>query len=413
MFFDKEKELKYTAQRANEMGFFFRINGRNCKIMSYKGDAKKVCIPAYINGKPVRQIGTRAFSDKGIESIILPETLRVIKREAFAKNKIQNVKLPGNIEEVEDGAFSLCGGLNKVIIGKYTGPYLYRQIKITAKAFYGTAYISAGAFVMLDDILLKINTNFLSNSQVLVIPEGVREIKAEACGTTNNHINEISIPLSVKHIDDYAFAGLFFLQKIFIHKDTKYFTMGKAAFGRFSHSYMENQFIRSVREDMIRGNAYQFDGWIEFMQIGWITPWRSMFRCTSKIYSPKSRKEEFWELISIYQFWENKITLGIDMRGYFELYNNVKSIYDKIEMAVCILQNTSFREHTNLLEFLAEHINKAVSYAVKENNKERLMLYRTKKLLSSEKGFLPQKALKLANEYNNEAALYLKELLRE
>ena len=270
MIFGKKEELNFTARKANKMGFYFRINGRNCKIMNYKGNDKKVVIPSHINGKPVRQIGTRAFANKNIESIELPETLRIIKCEAFAQNKIKNINLPGNIEVVEDGAFSLCGCLNKVTIGKYTGQYLHRKIKISAKAFYGTAYISSGTFVMLDDILLKININLLSDSHLLVIPEGVREIKAEACREINYNVTEISLPSSIKHIDDYAFAGLYFLREVLIKKDTKYLTMGKCAFGKFGEIYQENQFIQSIHKKLIKGDVYQTSGWIEFIKIGWI-----------------------------------------------------------------------------------------------------------------------------------------------
>ena len=32
------------SKTANQLGFYFRINGQNCKIMTYKGNEEKVII---------------------------------------------------------------------------------------------------------------------------------------------------------------------------------------------------------------------------------------------------------------------------------------------------------------------------------------------------------------------------------
>ena len=403
-------ELNYTAREANKKGFFFRVNGNNCKIMTYKGKDENIVIPAYINGKPVRQIGTRAFADKNIKNIELPYTLRVIRKEAFAKNHIRTIHLPGNISEVENGAFLLCRELREVTIGKYTSQYPVRKVKMTYHAFERTHYIGANAFVILDDMLLRINIDLLSKSNFLEIPSGIREIKAEACSGTNYSIESIGVPASVKRIEDYAFARMYRLKKILIQKDTNpYFTMGMDAFGKFSVRFQENLFIHSIRKNVIKGNHYQLSGWIDFGEICWINNvGYSSFLGNYKIYAPHNDKEAFWNLISIYRLWDKEFTLGISWNGYLKLYDNAKNLYDKIEMAVCILYNTGFLKNEDKLQFLSEHINKAVKYALKNNNKERLMLYKTKKLLTAERGFNLEKALKLVKKYDNEAAVYLR-----
>ena len=92
------------GKMANEQGFFFRINGQNCKIMSYKGKENEVIIPDAINGKPVRAIGKRVFAKKDIVSVVLPTGLKKIGEEAFYQSKLKKVELPKSIEKIEKNA---------------------------------------------------------------------------------------------------------------------------------------------------------------------------------------------------------------------------------------------------------------------------------------------------------------------
>lgn len=130
------------------------------------------------------------------------------------------------------------------------------------------------------------------------------------------------------------------------------------------------------------------------------------------IYVPHAEKASFWELVNICCFSNREFILSLEWSEYKKLFWQVDSLYDRIEMAICIIQNTASHKNPEEMHFIAEHINKAVKYALERNQKERLMFYRTKQLLSEERGFHAKKALSLAEAYANEASAYLKEILK-
>jgi hypothetical protein len=92
-------------------------------ITRYTGLTKKVVIPEEINGERVTAIGKRAFyienlsNKKGINSIILPNTITSIEEEAFFNNELTTINLPKNITFIGERAFYLNFKLNEVTIG--------------------------------------------------------------------------------------------------------------------------------------------------------------------------------------------------------------------------------------------------------------------------------------------------------
>ena len=401
--------LSYTAAQANQKGFYFRINGQNCKIMNYKGTDKHVTIPSYINGKPVTVIGVRAFGAKGIESVILPDTLRVIRTEAFADNLMESITFPPNICCVADGTFLRCKFLREVHTTKTHG------INISHHAFKATHYITARQFVTLGDMLLMINVSASCRDTFLEIPSGIYEIKREALYWSNYNYEEIGIPASVNHIEDRAFASCHRLKDVLLEKGQKspYFTLGKSAFGSFSkNNYHENTFLWNLRRRCIRGDLHQKSGWITFqaIEIG-----RLNYQ-NIDIYVPHSICDAFWNMITVTFSYNIKLgrrefIMAIDSWGdYTRLFEQSASLHEKIEMAVFLYTHFQYsgaarKEFT----FLAQHIYKAIGYAVADNLKTRLMLYKKMGLLSPERGFQSKKVRHLLERYDNEAAIYLKE----
>ncbi len=410
------KNLEYTADQAVKEGFVFRINGQNCKLMAYRGNAADVVIPAYINGKPVRQIRTGAFAGKGLQSVRLPDTLRVIWKDAFAHNPLTNITLPGNIRQVADGAFSDCPQLREVTIGTYIPTGIEtRTVDISCHAFERTPYITAKQFIILDKMLLRIN---LRAEQFLEIPEGIREIKADACGAAWNYsVTEIGLPVSVNRIGARAFANLGSLKDVLLEKGKagEYcLTLGEDAFGRFERFSFGwcrlNHFLWNLYRRTIIGDSRQESGRITFNNNG--AGYKGILSQygTIEVYVPLSCYTQFWKRMRVI-FTNGKFALSLAWKEYQQLFRETKSLYDRIEMAVCMIQITSARAVPEQTCFLAEHINRAVKYALEKNQKERLMLYRAIQILQPEQGGHAQKARRLAERYGNEAARYLLEVL--
>ena len=74
-------------------------------VRKYLGDSKHVVIPSEHNGKTVDSISDGAFEDKGIESVVIPDTIKVIGEDAFSNNKLIEVIIPDSVEIIYSRAF--------------------------------------------------------------------------------------------------------------------------------------------------------------------------------------------------------------------------------------------------------------------------------------------------------------------
>ncbi len=81
-------------------------------LLRYVGSEAEVTIPA-----GVRTIGPEAFRDSGVERVILPDTVRVIRENAFAGcSALTEVVLPPYLEKIADGAFRDCSVLRSITL---------------------------------------------------------------------------------------------------------------------------------------------------------------------------------------------------------------------------------------------------------------------------------------------------------
>ncbi len=79
----------------------------------------KVVIPSKINGVLVSTIGTRAFQDKDLTSVKIPDTITTIEPGAFQNNKIENVILNNNTY-IGYNAFDSTVSSNKDLVKEET-----------------------------------------------------------------------------------------------------------------------------------------------------------------------------------------------------------------------------------------------------------------------------------------------------
>ncbi len=87
----------------------------------------------------VEVICDEAFFDGFLQRIILPESLRVIGREAFAHcSDLKEVVLPSGLKDIRDGAFYGCNSLKTV------------ALPLTAKLISETAFPSDVDIIMIE-----------------------------------------------------------------------------------------------------------------------------------------------------------------------------------------------------------------------------------------------------------------------
>jgi hypothetical protein len=99
-------------------GFVYKTSplGDNT-ITDYQGTATDVVIPGEIDGKEIVKIGSAsysrkektvsgAFDGKGLTSVVIPDNITVIGREAFANNQLTDVKIPEKMGGIYASAFA-------------------------------------------------------------------------------------------------------------------------------------------------------------------------------------------------------------------------------------------------------------------------------------------------------------------
>ncbi len=183
-------------------------------ILSAIGTCKdtKINIPPQYQGKPVKEIGNKAFEYcEKVKSITIPDTVIKIGTAAFAGClSLQTLKLPDTITYIGYDAFLSCLRLSKFTYGGFsylgtdTNPFFYLIDGVNAKSpaiDSDTRVICAGAFTE-RTVITK-----------LEIPEGVIAINDGAFGGCTN-LTSVTIPESVKHIGEMVFYGCTSLESV-------------------------------------------------------------------------------------------------------------------------------------------------------------------------------------------------------
>ena len=162
----------------------FVISGNT--LVKYIGHEKTVVVP-----DGIRSIEREAFKSKEIENISLPESLTAIENLAFYHcSKLLELIIPDNVKRIGGKAFEGCSELRKLI--------LPRQLE----------YIPYGM------------CSGCVNLESITIPEGVKSIEQLSFSTCYK-LKNIDLPTSLVNIDDHAFAWNGDLEEIIIPENTK------------------------------------------------------------------------------------------------------------------------------------------------------------------------------------------------
>lgn len=93
----------------------------NCKALINKQDMTLLRYADTKGGEyeviwGIRRIGSGAFSDMKVTSVVLPQTVTEIGNFAFGCSSLKEITLPKSVEKVESQAFFSCKGLKSVTI---------------------------------------------------------------------------------------------------------------------------------------------------------------------------------------------------------------------------------------------------------------------------------------------------------
>lgn len=242
------------------------ISEKEVEVYENKGWNRNIVIPETVNHRDksytVTAIGERAFYGyygesydyKKIESISLPETITVIRDEAFAYGTFKEIKLPSSLESIGKGSFAICEGLSAIELPenlREIGDYAFYECSFLKSIKIGSSLekIGDGAFlfcvrlnnievsdsnpyfVSLDNVLYdKALTKIFRcavNKTEITLPNTIKNIGYAAFDQCLL-LSGVNLPESVETIEGYAFYNCESLKKIIIPQNVK--TIGNNAF---------------------------------------------------------------------------------------------------------------------------------------------------------------------------------------
>ncbi|MCL2043686.1 MAG: leucine-rich repeat protein [Treponema sp.] len=187
------------------------------RIISYMGNNRVAIIPYLINNLPVTEIGDKAFFEKGITGVTIPDSVTYIGKSSFNTNRLNRINIPDSVNVIDYMAFA-DNRLTRVIVPNSVsiiGKYAFYRNKISRVTIPDSVTtIGGGAFisnrltrVTIPNSLTVIEGSVFSENRLrkIVIPDSITSIGGRAF--SGNALREIIIPDSVSSIGNNAFRG--------------------------------------------------------------------------------------------------------------------------------------------------------------------------------------------------------------
>ena len=190
-------------------------------ITKYNGSDEEVTIPSEIDGKNVTKIGEFAFwRYSKLISINLPNSILEISEAAFGEcSNLVNIDIAKSVIKIGKSAFQNCVALKEIHIpysvteigeGAFIGCKNLKEISIPAsvKEIKSSVFYRCSSLIYID--VDKDNKCYISDNGVLYSKD-----KSILMSYPQNMSNTTySIPKGVLLIDDFAFSGCSYLERI-------------------------------------------------------------------------------------------------------------------------------------------------------------------------------------------------------
>lgn len=207
--------------------FTWRISDGCVAITGYIGDksATSVTVPASIDGLPVTEIDSYAFSsNRSLTSVTLPHTVTTISSHAFSYcSKLETLTMHTGVTCIDRYAFYYCQSL--------TGTLQVIDADIASNAFTGCKRLTVFAYESNEDGTLTLARCYGSQSSIAV-PRRCAEKTVTAIGreafSYRTALKEVALPSTITAIGQSAFYYCTSLSSITLPDGVK--SIGPSAF---------------------------------------------------------------------------------------------------------------------------------------------------------------------------------------
>ena len=218
--------------------FAYTADGGEVTITDYIGTSEHVLIPDAIDGLPVTALGHRAFYEKTVTTVVVPDSVTEIGAACFSgDNYLVSLTLPDGLAELSYGALESCyslmdfdlpKGLKTIGAGALQSIFYLTHLTIPA----GVTDIEQMNFLMMHGLeevsVAEGSTSFTYDAEngLLMTADKARLLH---CFFHLAPQKEIILPEGMKTIDPFAFHYDVTVEKIVLPEGTE--TIGLLAFG--------------------------------------------------------------------------------------------------------------------------------------------------------------------------------------
>lgn len=188
------------------------------KVTALAEDAFLACLnlKSITLPRTIRELGVCSISQcYSLKDLVLPNGLKTIKGQAFMYNiEMRSISIPASVTKIGDGVFNYCDKLKHVRISPSNRSY------------------EAKGKLLIEKKTKKIISTIGVINGKYEIPYGIKTI-ASVAFQGNNNLTELTIPDTVKKIENLAFVNCNNL-------------VCKVRFGSYAHKYCKDNGIRYV-----------------------------------------------------------------------------------------------------------------------------------------------------------------------
>lgn len=276
---------------------YVKLGGDSVEVGENSGITGDVVIPATVtNGAKtyrVVAIGSNAFSGTNITSVVLPESVRIIRNyafrfcysitsislpnsltyigdAAFEETAITSITIPEGVVEMSGWTFYNCSNLASITLPstlESVGPFVLYGTAINTPIYNQNVFIYlpssfTGVYTIPEGISTIASSVFYEHIGLtgIILPQSLKSINYDAFyGCTN--ISSITIPANVERIDYNSFNGCVDLTDVYVEaKNPPY--IGNNAFASDPTIHL----VCGINEESYRNNWYWNEYVLEYPQ---------------------------------------------------------------------------------------------------------------------------------------------------